>query len=173
MSYWTSNWLDWKIQQEIMRSDMPKPCLRWKAWGYHECSKKRRLVSRLDEAYIHGKHIKSNLFDCYQPPCVPYWETDPDLTKDTQSSGALFTPCIWIRRGMKQVITVLCLLYSKTCLFVSCVYPLRDGAISPQAVLVQNRERQTGTMEYNNMNNFPNWRDPSDFVTSFALWSQM
>lgn len=67
VSCYTSNWLDWKIQQEIMRSDMPKRCWRWKAWGYHECSKKCRAASRLDEPYIHGKHIKSNLFECYQP----------------------------------------------------------------------------------------------------------
>lgn len=139
--YWTSTWLDWKIQQEIMRSDMPKPCLRWKARGYHECSKKRRLVSRLDEAYIHGKHIKSNLFDFYQPPRVPYWETDPDLTKDTQSSGALFTPCIWIRRGMKQVITVLCLLYSKVSFCILCLPFTWWCYKAPHAVLVQNRER--------------------------------
>lgn len=122
--YFILNWLDWKIQQEIMRSDIPELCQRWKAWGDRECFKKCRAVSRLDEPYIHGKHIKSNLSDCYQPPCVLYWKADPDLTKDKQSYSMLFTPCIWIQRGTKQAITVLFLLYSKSCLFIPPVFML-------------------------------------------------
>lgn len=114
----TSNWLDWKIQREIMRSDMLKLRRRWKSWGYHEWFKKCSGVSRLDEAYFHGSHIKSNLFDCYQPLCVLYWEADPDLTKHKQSSTVSFTHCISICRGMKQAITVLFLqklYYSTPC----------------------------------------------------------
>lgn len=57
----SSNWLDWKIQWEIMRSDMSKCCWRWKAWGHQECFKMCSRASRLNEAYFHGNHTKSNL----------------------------------------------------------------------------------------------------------------
>lgn len=176
MSYFALNWLDWKIQWEIMRSDMPKLCRRWKAWGHHESSKKKcRAVSRLDEPYIHGKHIKSNLFDCHQPPCVLYWKTDPDLTKDKQSCIILFTRCIWIRRGNETShYSFIPPIQQNLSVYTPCAYPLLEGDIIPQAILQRNPVKdRTGTLKYNYMNNFPNWRDPSDFVTSFALWSQM
>lgn len=37
VSYFTSNWQDWKIRGEIMRSDMPKLCWRWKTRWLHRC----------------------------------------------------------------------------------------------------------------------------------------
>lgn len=86
----SSNWLGWKIQQDIMRSDMPKCCWWWKAWGFQECFKKCRAASRLDEPYIHDKHKKSNLSDCCQPPHVLYWTADPYFTKDKQSHSGVY-----------------------------------------------------------------------------------
>lgn len=69
----TLNLWDWKIQQEIMRSDLPELWCWWNAWGYHEHSKKGKAASGSDKSYIHNKHIKSNLFDCCQPLCVLYY----------------------------------------------------------------------------------------------------
>lgn len=174
VSNFTSNWLDWKIQQEIMRSDMPKLCQRWKAWGYHECSKKCRAVSRLDEPYIHGKHIKSNLFDCYQPPCVLYWKDDPDLTIQTKLQYIVHPLHLNTKGNETSHYNFIPPIWQNLSFYTPCVYPLLEGDIIPQAILQQNWVRdRTGTLKYNNMNNFLNWRDPSDFVTSFALWSQM
>lgn len=43
VSYSAANWLDWKIQQEIMRSDRTKALVEMKGLGgYHECSKNVR-----------------------------------------------------------------------------------------------------------------------------------
>lgn len=176
MSYFALNWLDWKIQWEIMRSDMPKLCRRWKAWGYHESSKKK-VQSSLQIGWALYSRQAYKIQFIWLPPApmcalLEDWPW-PDQrqtklhyivhplhlnTKGNETSHYSFIPPI------QQNLSV----------YTPCVYPLLEGDIIPLAILQRNPVKdRTGTLKYNDMNNFPNWRDPSDFVTSFALWSQM
>lgn len=79
---------------EKWREEKPKLWWWWKAWGYHEGSKKCNATSRLDKPHIHNKHIKSNLFDCCQPPVGALLEVDLHLTKGKQCYSVLFPPFI-------------------------------------------------------------------------------
>lgn len=91
--YCTFNWPYWKIQQEIMRRDMSKHCRGWKAWRYHECFKKVQCSLQIGWGLFSWQPYKIQ-FIWLLPAPVPYWEADPDLTKDKQSYTILFTPCI-------------------------------------------------------------------------------
>lgn len=156
----TSNWLDWKIQWEIMRSDMLRLRRRWKSWGYHEWFKKCSGVSRLDEAYFHGSHIKSNLFDCYHPLCVLYWEADPDLGKCKQNSSVFVHPLHLNTEGNET--SHYSFIPPKLVLF-NIMFILYWRVIWKGEIEWGHRIQTWIT--------FPT--DQSDFVTSFALWSQM
>lgn len=93
------NWPDWRSLREIMRSDMSKPCWRWKAWGCHECLKKCSMVSRLDEGYFHGSHINP-IYLTATSRCALLRDW-PQLDQIQTKLGIAFTVPIWIRRGIK------------------------------------------------------------------------
>lgn len=125
-----SNWLDWKIQREIMRIDMSKLCWRWKAWGHQECFKKCSRASRLNGAYFHGNHTKSNLSAPPPPHLLDAW---PWLVL-RQTKLLLSSPCKWWGASQFQS--------NHTCIWLPPlpprVYPLLvfgGGVIIPRAIV--------------------------------------
>lgn len=156
---------------------MSKLCWRWKAWGNHECFKKCGVVSKLDEAYFHGSHIKSNLSDCYQPLCFIGRLT---LTWPKTNKATLY--CSPLASKYKGEWNKQLQFYVPKNFYTPCVYPVLEDDIMPQAM--SQREIEWGHWKYKTWlrHRFLNWSTyfcyqlcsvVTNVVFMFWLWQEL
>lgn len=164
---------DWRILREIMRSDMSKPCRRWKAWGCHECFKKCSMVSRLDEGNFHGSHINP-IYLTATSPCVLLRDW-PQLDQMQTKPTTAFTRCIWIQRRMER--ELLQFHHSKRQYSTSLAFTLEVKMMLYLALYTISQSERGRTADKMVMSRFTTRitfsTDQSDFVSSFVLRSQV